>query len=134
MNMTKWNGRPAKYNNPEEMQVLIDKYFEECQQTGGVPTVTGLCYVLDLERKSLLDYEKMLETDRFKRFDNAVKVGFVNTIKKAKKYIEMNYEQALFSKNSAVGAIFTLKNNYGYVDKTEQVVENKTISVELDDE
>ena len=76
----------------------------------------------------------MLETDRFKRFDNTVKVGFVNTIKKAKKYIEMNYEQALFSKNSTVGAIFTLKNNYGYVDKTEQVVENKTISVELDDE
>ena len=132
--MTKWIGRPAKYNNPEEMQVLIDKYFEECQRTGEVPTVTGLCYVLDLERKSLLDYEKMLETDRFKRFDNTVKVGFVNTIKKAKKYIEMNYEQALFSKNSAVGAIFTLKNNYGYVDKTEQVVENKTISVELDGE
>lgn len=131
--MIKWNGRPAKYNSPEEMQALIDKYFEECEEKGEVPTVTGLCYALDLDRKCLLSYERMLENDRFKRFDDTVKVGFVHAIKKAKKYIEMNYEKALFNKNSAVGAIFTLKNNYGYVDKTETVVENKTISVELEE-
>ena len=131
--MIKYNGRPAKYNKPEEMEALIEKYFKECQEENEIPTVTGLCYTLDLERKSLLDYEKMLETDRFKRFDEDTKVGFVNAIKKAKKFIEMNYEKALFQQGKTVGAIFTLKNNYGYVDKTETVVENKTISVELED-
>ena len=45
----------------------------------------------------------------------------------------MNYEQALFDKSKTVGAIFTLKNNYGYVDKTEQVIENKTIDIDLKD-
>ena len=132
--MTKWVGRLPKYNSPEEMQLVINKYFKECEETGEVPTVTGLCYVLGLDRKCLQSYENMLENDRFKRFDNTVKAEFVNSIKGAKRYIENCYEQALFNKNSTVGAIFTLKNNYGYVDKTEQVVENKTISVELDDE
>ena len=129
----KYRGRPAKYEDPAQMQALIDEYFKECIKTKEVPTVSGLAYTLDLERKSLLDYEKCLETDRFKRFPYEVRVAFVNTIKEAKKYIEMNYEQALFDKAKTVGAIFTLKNNYGYVDKTEQVIENKTIDIDLKD-
>lgn len=132
--MIKWNGRPPKYNKPEEMQVLIDEYFAECEAKEIIPTITGLAYTLDLTRESLLDYEKCLETDRFKRFDLDVKRGFVDTIKRAKKYIQMQYENALYQQGKTVGAIFTLKNNYGWVDKKEVEQTSKTITVELDEE
>ena len=130
----KYTGRPPKYNSPEEMQKIINDYFDECGSTGEVPTVSGLAYALDLERKSLLDYEKCLETDRFKRFPYDVRVAFVNTIKRAKKFIEMNYAQALFDRSKAVGAIFTLKNNYGYADKQEIVQTSRVIDVTLSDD
>ena len=62
-----------------------------------------------------------------------MKVKYIDTIKRAKARIESGYEQALFNKNSAVGAIFTLKNNYKWVDKQEIVQENRDIKVELTD-
>lgn len=129
----KYRGRPAKYEDPDEMKSLIIQYFDECEKNQEVPTVTGLAYTLDIDRKTLLRYEDCLECDKLKDYPYDVRVGFVNAIKEAKKYIEMNYEQALFDKAKTVGAIFTLKNNYGYVDKTEQVIENKTIDIDLKD-
>lgn len=57
----------------------------------------------------------------------------INSIKRAKQRVESEYEQALFNKNSAVGAIFTLKNNYKWVDKQEVEQTNKTIEVTLED-
>ncbi len=122
-------GRPRQYSNPEEMQVLIDQYFEECEArsirmfyiTNGkevpekyerenwitrdvYPTVTGLALVLDLTRNSLIQYEGRKE--------------FVNTIKRAKTDIEAACEQRLCNP-SCTGTIFSLKNNYGWNDKTE---------------
>ena len=131
----KYRGRPAKYNSPEEMQVIIDKYFNECEETGEVPCVTGLAYVLGLERKTLLTYENMLNNDRFNRFDDDVKREFVNTIKRAKDYIQYGYENRMLSgKTNTIASIFTLKNNYGWVDKQEIEQTNKTIEVNLEDE
>lgn len=129
----KYRGRPAKYEKPEDMQKIIEDYFKECSSTGEVPTVTGLAYVLDMNRQDLLNYEKCFECDRLKQYDDSVRQGFVDTIKEAKRFIESRYEQALFQQGKTVGAIFTLKNNYGYVDKTEQTIENKNIVVELED-
>ena len=36
----KYTGRPPKYDNPEEMQKLIVKYFNECSAEGKNPTVS----------------------------------------------------------------------------------------------
>lgn len=122
-------GRPPKYNNPEQMQRLIDLYFLACkshQTEGGAdllqdlseedllivdtiddvfPTVTGLALALDLTRQSLLDYQG--------------KDLFLDTIKKAKTRIESSIEQRLFY-NNPTGSIFNLKNNFGWKDKSEQ--------------
>ena len=68
-----------------------------------------------------------------KRVDDSAKDRYINTIKRAKARIEMEYEQALFKKNSVVGAIFTLKNNYKWIDKQEVEQTNKTIEVTLMD-
>jgi hypothetical protein len=54
----------------------------------------------------------------------AEKDEFIGTIKAAKLRIENAIEQRLFFQN-ATGSIFNLKNNYGWVDKTEQDVTSK---------
>lgn len=131
--MAKWVGRPAKYNNAEEMQVIIDEYFKECEESGEVASVTGLAFVLDIDRYTLLRYENNKESDWLKNFDDSVRAEFSATIKRAKRYIESRYEQTLYSPGKTVGAIFTLKNNYNWVDKQEIEQTNKTITVELED-
>ena len=45
-------GRPRKYSTPEEMQIVIDKYFEDNPK----PTICGLALALGFaQRKSLLN-------------------------------------------------------------------------------
>lgn len=132
--MSNWIGRPPKYTNPEEMQKIIMEYFEECKAEDKYPTVSMMAFRLGMSRQDLLNYENCYELDRLKQLDDTLRDAFVDTIKAAKQYIEGCYEDKLInSPNSPIGTIFTLKNNYKWVDKTEQVVENKTISIELED-
>jgi len=99
-------GRPKKYNSVEEMQVKIDTYFSDCDERKAIYTIEGLCYWLDMERQSLLNYSKDEE--------------FFDTIKRAKaKILARLQELASSGKHNATMAIFNLKNNYGYVDRSE---------------
>ena len=58
---------------------------------------------------------------------------YVDAVKKAKSFIESEYEEALMDKSSTVGAIFTLKNNYSWVDKKEVVNTNSDINISLEE-
>ena len=100
-------GRPLKFKTSKEMQTAIDKYFSSLGDDK--PTVSGLAYELNMSRQALLDYQNKDE--------------FLDTVKRAKLRIEIALEQHLFS-GSVAGAIFNLKNNFGWKDKTE--VDNKT--------
>ena len=92
-------------------------------------------YVLGMDRKDLLNYERCFELDRLKQYPDSVRRGFVNTIKDAKRFIESCLEDKLINGNTTpIGLIFALKNNYGWVDKQEIEQTNKTIKVELEDE
>ena len=132
----KYTGRPPKYDNPEDMQKLIVKYFNECEREGKKPTVSGLGYVLGLTRKQILEYENCIDNDNvFARFDDATKLGFRNSIKDAKRFIESCLEDKLINGNTTpIGLIFALKNNYGWVDKQEIKQTTETINVTEDDE
>ena len=94
-------GRPPKYNNTEELQEQISAFF----LSGEKPvTISGLAYFLGFEsRQSFYDYEKDSE--------------FSYTIKRARLFIENEYEKLLQSGN-VTGAIFALKN-FGWTDKQE---------------
>ena len=131
----KYTGRPPKYDNPEDMQKIIVKYFNQCDKEGKKPTVSGLGYVLGLSRRQILEYENCIDSDDvFKRFDDDVKLGFRNSIKEAKRFIESCLEDRLINGSTTpIGLIFALKNNYGWVDKQEVVQTNKEIKVELED-
>lgn len=94
-------GRPSLWVDPQQLQDLIDKYFENEKQ----PTFAGLAYYIGIDRGTLYNYEKKDE--------------FFNTIKKARAKMLQVYENLLIynGKNTA-GIIFALKNT-GWSDKTE---------------
>jgi hypothetical protein len=102
-------GRPLMFESPEKLQELIDKYFEDCDENNEIYTVTGLAMALDTDRATLVRYGQ--------------KDAFYNTIKKAKQKIENQMvNRALTGVYNPTVSIFLMKNNFGYVDKTEQEV------------
>ena len=94
-------GRPLKYQSVEEVEPLIEKYFQETKMEDW--TITGLALALDTSRDILIDYEWRDE--------------FSNTIKKAKEMVEHSYEVDLKKKGNT-WTIFALKN-FNWKDKHE---------------
>ena len=72
-------GRPLKFQSVEQLQSLIDKYFEKCDLDNEPYTITGLACALDTDRAALVRYEHKDE--------------FYNTIKKAKRKVEEQFEK-----------------------------------------
>lgn len=124
-------GRRPEYSSPEEMQKVIDEYFEWCrgefsekiiekydEETGEIKqyketitireperyTITGLGLYLGFSCRETFDYYQQ-------------KPEFSDTVKRAKYRVENRYEKAL-ENNNAAGSIFALKN-MGWVDKSE---------------
>ena len=112
-------GRPPLFKTYKELQEAINDYFNKGIKKRKVligkapnqqaieieiPTITGLCYFIGFEsRQSFYRLEDNLE--------------FSYTIKRARLFIEKEYEEQL-SVGNTIGAIFALKN-MGWADKTE---------------
>lgn len=104
-------GRPLKFETPEIMQTLIDKYFDDCDAKGEIYTVVGLAMALDTDRQTLIRYNERDE--------------FSDTIKKAKQRVEQQMiSRALKGEYNSAVSIFLMKNNFGYQDKVEVKVDN----------
>lgn len=132
MTVSNKGGRPLKFKTPEELEAKIQEYYEWAKDNKKHITITGLAWFLDTNRQTLIRYEDE-DSELLKSVDDDIKVKFRDTIKRAKARIEMECEEGLYSKNSVVGTIFALKNNYGYVDKQEVVNKNENIEVKLED-
>lgn len=121
-------GRPKKFDDPEVMWKRILEYFKDCDEQSKIIindkgqtkvvykpyTITGLCLALDIESTTTLtDYE-----------NNPM---FSRAVKMAKKIVE-NWveEKSLTGDINATTAIFNLKNNFGWKDKTEVETTDKT--------
>ena len=118
-------GRPAYYNDAIQMELLIDRYFEECEgrplldKDGNPlldknyqpiiigrmpPSIAGLALALGFtSRQSLLNYQDKIE--------------FMDALTRAKLRIEVYNNSRLYDKDGVQGAKFNLSCNYGYVDK-----------------
>ncbi len=94
-------GRPRRYETPEAMQLVIDRYFLTAEK----PTVSGLALELGFtSREALHNYEGYSQE-------------FADTVKRARLRIEVYYEEKLLDKDFNVsGAIFALKN-LGWTDR-----------------
>ena len=122
-------GAPPMYNTPEELQQTISDYFDHGysirkvvvgskgkEEVVEMPivSITGLVLFCGFcDRASFYDYEK--------------KPAFAHTIKRARVFIENEYEEAIHSGNPA-GPIFLLKN-FGWSDKQEIEVTGAVKSV-----
>lgn len=128
-------GRPRIYETVEELEQLIEEYFELSEGEplldadgmpvtykgqiimvkGYHPTVTGLALHLGLRsRQAILNYQGRPE--------------FNDAITRAKLRIEDYANQRLFDKDGVQGAKFTLTNNYeGYKEKVETDLNIKEI-------
>ena len=116
-------GRPPIYKTPEELQAAIEEYFQGGYRTRQVMvqyknrhawvdvpviTITGLVIFLGFsDRTSFYDYEKQ--------------EMFSYIIKRARTFIEREYEEQLQLGN-VTGAIFALKN-FGWHDRTDLVID-----------
>ena len=96
-------GRPLKYQTVEELQALIDTYFNRCKATGEPLLITALGLAVGLSRQQLIEYRNRDE--------------FHDALKEARQKIEMDYELSL-RRNGRAGDIFGLKN-FGWSDKKE---------------
>ena len=125
-------GCPPMYKTPEEMQAVIDKYFEDCEgeyirdEEGNIETdkhghpvktkarpltITGLALALGFTtRQALLNYEGKEE--------------FVDTVKRAKAKVEQYAEERLFDKDGVNGAKFNLSNNFKGWSEKQQIDSN----------
>jgi len=118
------NGRPLKIKTPEQLQQIVDKYFNDCDSrvleiydsnkhavlkvNSPEPyTMSGLAYAMGMDRAGILNYGRRLK--------------FFSIIKKAKDLVNKDVELRLMEGKNVVGAIFSLKNNFNWVDKTEVV-------------
>jgi hypothetical protein len=138
-------GKPPFYNSVEEIQEMIDKYFEECDgkvltDENGNPmrnkdgkvirddrrpyTITGLALALGFNsRQALLNYQ--------------AKEEFHDTIMRAKAKVERYAEERLYDKHGSNGAKFALANNFkGWSEKQQiegSINTKQEITVELID-
>jgi len=126
-------GSPLLYPTPKEMQHVVDLYYLVCKAhqldkpelledlseddllvVNGIedvtPSISGLAYTLGMSTEAFRNYEQ--------------KGGFLATVKRAKQRVEMSLEQRLAG-NAVTGSIFSLKNNFGWKDKTEVDNTNK---------
>lgn len=99
-------GRPLKYGTVEELEKAINEYFKNCNEETEPMTITGLALALDVDRKTLCNYENKDE--------------YFHTIKQAKLRVENAYEKRLVKRGNA-GDIFALKN-FSWDDK--QIFDN----------
>lgn len=74
-------------------------------------TTTGLCIALDTTRDVIIDYGE----GKYDTTDDK----FSYTVKKAKIKVQQYAELYLFEGKNTAGAIFNLKNNHGWKDRSE---------------
>ena len=48
---------PKKWENVEELEPLIEKYFDDCDEEKRPYTVSGLACALETTRKTLMEYQ-----------------------------------------------------------------------------
>jgi len=104
-------GRPPFFETPEVLQQGVDEYFAQCVASEKAPTMSGLCLFLGFSRRdALLAYER-----RGEEFSDVVSLARL-------RMEDDRNQRLLLGQGSTTGAIFDLKNNFGWKDRYESQV------------
>jgi|GEM_PF-654372 len=111
-------GTQKRFVDAESLQSAIIRYFEFCEENKKHLTMTGLALALGFRsRQALVNYEK----------EEGYEFAF-DVIQYSKMRIEEYTEQRLHDqRTNIVGAIFSLKNNWGWADKQEIKMDQRTM-------
>lgn len=109
-----------KYDNIDDLEKGIDKYFTDCDQNNKPYTMTGLALSLNIDVKTLTNYGQ--------------NENYFPAINRARQKCIAYAEDRLFDKDGVQGAKFTLTNNsermggLRYADRQEMAVDVAPIS------
>lgn len=126
------SGKPKLFNSPEELELYINEYFIQCdadhleeqqwvgkdgdevqKKTQRPYTIEGLCLHLDIDRRTLLNYEKKEGYEEY-----------FHVISRAKRRITDQYITFGLAGTYNVALIkFLLSNNTEYKDRTTKELE-----------
>jgi hypothetical protein len=108
----------VKFEDPKDLKVKVDKYFEECDKKQEPYTMTGLAISLGTNRMTLLRYNKQTTSERLAP---EIRQAIADIIENAKARVEAYAEKRLYAGNNCTGVIFSLKNNFLWKDQSEVV-------------
>ena len=124
----KLGGRPRSFTDPQELLDKINCYFADCHEDDEPPFMLEMAHYLGICRDTMAKYARGEYDDP----DDAAgeKLKYSDAIKKAKQLIEITKAKRLVKGRwNTVGLIFDLKNNHGWADKTESIVETTLTTV-----
>jgi hypothetical protein len=109
-------GQRKKFEDVDKFKEYVKNYFDDCDSRKAPYTISGLAYWLETSRRMLLD---MQTCDHYSN-------DFKHIVSLAKQRVIAQTEEGMVKGNlNATGCIFTLKNNFGYVDRTETAIDVK---------
>lgn len=101
--------RKVYFKSVNDLVRIISQYFSFCIDGNKHLTFSGLAVWLGISRSSLSTFGK--------RYPE-----YAETIKKAKGIVEAYFEELLLTKKNVAGVIFSLKNNFGWKDIQENII------------
>ncbi len=112
-------GRPPLYKTVEDLQAIIDEYFNWCDariQQVYSPKSESVIEVINPAPYTMAGLARRIGMSRQALSEYAASDKFGDTIKEARAKVQEDVEIRLMEKQ-ATGAIFNLKNNFGYRDE-----------------
>ena len=123
-------GRPfgtLKYDNLEDLQTGINKYFDDCKESGEPPTLEDLADSLNISIKTLWNYGQ-------EGYGDGSNKEYLQAIQRAREKCISYAAKRLYDKDGVNGAKFYLTNNaermggLRYADRVEQAIDVAPIS------
>ena len=112
-------GRPLAFSSVAELEEQIEKYYIRCQEKEKPLTMSGLALWIGISRQTLINY--------------SYKDEYFGTISIARDMVQADMEErALGGDSNATMSIFSLKNNFGWVDKQEVTATNNNTNKNID--
>lgn len=122
----------CKFKNPDDLRNKIEDCKKFCNDNNKPFTLERLCWFIGISHRTMLNILNTKNMDDKYTRDLTLdeKKEIIEILEDTYSYTLSEIVDMSLIKNSQVGAIFNLKNNWNYVDK--QVIENNNTNKNID--